>query len=82
MSNGDEPDYPRVKPEYTKKQEGGDHYKGMAIEPLEFILANKIAFSEGSVIRYVVRHRAKGGKQDLLKAIHYLEAIIEHEYSE
>ena len=72
----------REKPKYTEKQEGGDHYKGMVIEPLEFILANKIPFSEGSVIRYVVRHRTKGGKEDLLKAIHYLEAIVEHEYGE
>lgn len=69
-------------PEYLKRQEGGDHYSKMAIQPLEFILANELRFCEGEVIKYVCRHRDKGGAESLRKAIHYIEAIIEHEYRE
>ena len=70
------------KPKWATKQEGGDHYSKMALQPLEFILANKLPFCEGNVIKLVSRHRSKGGAKDLRKAIHYIEAIIEHEYQE
>ena len=60
-------------------QIGGDHYK-LPIQPVTFIHANGIPFIEGNVIKYVVRHRQKNGKQDLLKAIHYLQLLIELEY--
>jgi hypothetical protein len=61
-------------------QVGGDHYKGYAIQPAEFIHKNGIGFAEGNVIKYVCRHRSKGGADDLRKAIHYLEMLIELEY--
>ena len=60
-------------------QVGGDHYKDVAIQPVEYILANGIPFVEGSVIKYVSRWRAKGGIQDLQKAKHFLDILIEHE---
>lgn len=60
-------------------QEGGSHYKGKAIQPVEYILANGIPFVEGSVIKYVTRWRDKGGIEDLRKAKHFLEILIEHE---
>lgn len=63
-------------------QEGGDHYKNLAIQPVEFILANKIPFIEGNVIKYVVRHRNKNGAQDIRKAIHFLNMLLEMEYPE
>ena len=63
------------------KQIGGDHYDH-AIQPIEFILANELGFIEGNVLKYIIRHREKNGKQDLEKAIHYLELLIEHEYPE
>ena len=63
-------------------QIGGDHYRSMAIQPTEYIVRNKLSFPEGCVIKYVSRHRFKGGKQDLEKAIHYLQVIIESEYGE
>jgi Protein of unknwon function (DUF3310) len=66
----------------TERQVGGDHYSGMAIQPVQFIQANGIPFMEGSVIKYVCRHRAKGGRQDLEKAIHFLELLIELDYPE
>ena len=58
-------------------QEGGNHYKEMAIQPVEYIMANGIGFVEGSVIKYVSRWRAKGGVQDLRKARHFLDLLIE-----
>jgi hypothetical protein len=63
-------------------QEGGSHYKDLAIQPIEYILANSIPYAEGSVIKYVTRWRAKGGVQDLKKAKHFLELLIEHEEGE
>jgi hypothetical protein len=62
-----------------KKQVSGNHYK-MPIQPVEFIYKNNIPYIEGNVIKYVCRWRDKGGKTDLLKAIHYLNLLIELEY--
>ena len=65
-----------------KKQIGGSHYKDMAIQPSQFINKNKLLFAEGNAIKYICRHAHKGGKEDLKKAIHYIEMIIERDYSE
>lgn len=62
------------------KQVSGGHYKALAIQPIEYIHANDIPFSEGSVIKYVTRWRTKGGIADLEKAKHFLELLIELEY--
>ena len=62
-----------------EKQEGGSHYKGYSIQPIEYIHANNIPFAEGSVIKYVTRWRDKNGVDDLKKAIHFLELLIELE---
>jgi hypothetical protein len=62
------------------KQIGGSHYKKYKIQPSKFINENKLPFAEGNAIKYIVRHSDKGGKQDLLKAIHYIEMIIERDY--
>ncbi len=58
-------------------QVGGGHYKDAAIQPIQFIFANKIGFAEGNVIKYVYRYSAKNGIEDLQKAKHYLELLIE-----
>lgn len=60
-------------------QEGGDHYKLMKIQPVEYILANNIGFAEGSIIKYVSRWKNKNGIQDLKKARHFLDILIEQE---
>ena len=65
-----------------KKQVGGNHYKSMVIQPSEFINRNKIPFAEGNAIKYLCRHKAKGQKQDLQKAIHYIEMAIERDYAD
>jgi hypothetical protein len=64
------------------KQEGGSHYKNMAIQPLEFIHANDVPFIEANIIKYILRHKTKNKKQDVLKAIHYCELLLELEYAE
>jgi hypothetical protein len=63
-------------------QQGGTHYKDFPIQPVEYIHKNGIGYMEGNVIKYVSRHKSKNGKEDLLKAIHYLEMLIELEYGQ
>ncbi len=63
-----------------QKQIGGYHYKDMEIQPADFINKNKLLFAEGNAIKYICRHKAKGKLQDVEKAIHYLEMIIERDY--
>ena len=58
-------------------QVAGSHYKTMAIQPVEFITRNKIPYIEANVIKYVCRYRNKNGLQDLHKAQHYLDMLIE-----
>lgn len=63
-------------------QVGGNHYKDMAIEPWEYAEANNLSFLEGTVVKYVSRHKSKGGVEDLKKAIHCLELLIESQKKE
>ena len=63
------------------KQIGGSHYRSLKIQPSKFVIENELLFPEGSVIKYICRHRFKNGKEDLLKAIHFIEMIIERDYS-
>lgn len=58
-------------------QVGGDHYKKFVIQPTYFLQQNKVRFIEGNVIKYVLRHEFKNGVEDIKKAIHYLEMILE-----
>ena len=62
-----------------KEQVGGGHYKDLAIQPAEFIHKNGIGYLEGAVIKYVSRWRNKNGLEDLKKARHYLDLLIEME---
>jgi len=74
---------------YTKTEEnkmssldiqvGGGHYKDYAIQPVEFIHKNKIPYIEGCAIKYLCRWREKGGIEDLKKARHYIELLIDLE---
>ena len=60
-----------------KKQVGGSHYLKYKIQPVEFIIKNNIGFVEGNIIKYILRFKEKGGVQDLLKAKHYIELLID-----
>ena len=65
-----------------KKQIGGKHYIKYKIQPSKFVVENKLLYPEGCVIKYILRHQDKGGKQDLLKAKHFIDMIIERDYEE
>ena len=64
------------------KQVGGKHYIKYKIQPSKFVVENKLLYPEGSVIKYILRHQDKGGKEDLLKAKHFIDMIIERDYEE
>ncbi len=61
-------------------QPGGNHYLQKAIQPIEYIQAHDLGFCEGNVIKYVTRHKEKHGREDIEKAIHYLQFILEFQY--
>jgi hypothetical protein len=76
---------PKAQPEPAKKtaltwQEGGQHYKDKAIQPIVYIHANKLGFCEGNVVKYITRHKEKNGAEDIRKVIHYCELLLELEY--
>ena len=64
----------------TDKQVGGSHYKDCAIQPVDYIVENKLDFLEGNVVKYITRHKTKGGIEDIRKVIHYAELILEKKY--
>jgi len=64
----------------TNKQVGGSHYKDCAIQPVDYIVANKHDFLEGNVVKYITRHKTKNGIEDIRKVIHYAELILEKKY--
>ena len=68
--------------EALNKQEGGNHYKGYAIQPVEFAMSNNLDLCQANVVKYTVRFRDKGGVEDLRKARHYLELLAKFEYNE
>lgn len=61
-------------------QVGGGHYKDMEIQPTEFCQRNKLRAIESNIIKYACRHRAKGGREDVKKIIHYAQLLLELEY--
>jgi hypothetical protein len=62
------------------KQVAGTHYKDIPIQPVEYIHANALGYLAGNVVKYISRHKAKGGAEDVRKAIHYCQLILEMEY--
>ncbi len=61
-------------------QIGGEHYKKYAIQPVEFITKNKLGFLEGCVIKRLCRYEDKNGLEDLKKAKHEIDLLIELKY--
>ena len=64
------------------KQVGGMHYKQYQIQPVEFCQKNGLNAIESSIVKYAVRHRDKGGKEDVEKIIHYAKLLLELEYAD
>lgn len=64
-------------------QVGGNHYREGGIQPIQYIEANSLQFLEASVVKRVTRHnRATGkGRQDIEKAIHELQLLLELRYA-
>jgi len=58
-------------------QVGGNHYKDMAIQPLEYIMANNMSYCEANVVKYISRWKSKGGVEDLRKVKHYIDLLID-----
>jgi len=71
-----------LKPSPTKTQVGGNHYSKMAIQPIDYILANNLNWCEANVVKYITRWRQKNGRDDLEKAKHYIDLLIEREFCE
>jgi hypothetical protein len=61
-------------------QVGGDHYKKLKIQPIEYIHANQLPYCEANVVKYISRWRDKGGIKDLEKVKHYVDLLIELEH--
>jgi len=71
--------YPEMDRPANATQVGGTHYKDKKLQPWDAIAAWDCGFLDGNVIKYVVRYRSKGGVEDLKKARHYLDKLIEIE---
>ena len=69
-------------PSSLDEQVGGDHYRKMAIQPIEYIVKNRLGFIEGNIVKYATRHRDKNGAEDVRKIIHYARMLLEMEYGE
>lgn len=62
------------------KQIGGEHYKKYkGIEPWDVVIAWNLGYLDGTALKYIARWRDKNGIEDLKKAIHFLEKLIEVE---
>lgn len=66
----------------NERQEGGDHYKRLGVQPWEAMAAWLTpeafrGFLRGNAIKYLARCEYKGGIEDLKKARHYLDKLIE-----
>ena len=61
-------------------QIGGNHYKNLKIQPIEYIMANNLYYCQGHAIKYLTRYKDKNGLEDLKKAKHYIDILIQLEY--
>jgi hypothetical protein len=68
--------------EALKAQVGGDHYSKLKIQPMEYSMANELNACQHTIIKYVTRYKDKNGKQDLLKAKHTIDLLLQLEYGE
>jgi len=64
----------------NEKQVAGDHYKKYGdIQPWDVVLAWDLGYLEGTALKYIARWQDKGGINDIKKAIHFLEKLVETE---
>ena len=74
--------FPKKEGSALGNQVGGDHYKKMKIQPLEYIHKNDLNFCQGNIVKYITRYKEKNGKEDLEKVKHYVDLLIELEYGD
>lgn len=65
-----------------QRQVGGTHYKDLKIQPIEYVMANDMNYCEANIVKYVTRHHAKGGREDIEKVIHYAQLLLEMKYGD
>jgi len=70
------------KPSALDVQVGGSHYKDMPIQPITYIVENKLDWYQGNIVKYASRHHFKNGAEDLKKVIHYAQMALEKQYKE
>ncbi len=58
-------------------QYGGNHYKTKGIQPWDYVIANNMGYLEGTIVKYLTRYKDKNGVEDLMKARHFLDKLIE-----
>lgn len=70
-----------VEPDRAKygSQVGGKYYQSHSIQPFDIIDEYGLNFYEGCALKYLLRWREKGGIEDLKKAKHYIEILIQKE---
>lgn len=61
------------------RQVAGNHYSKLGVQPMEYALKNNLNYAQANAIKYITRYKDKNGVEDLKKAIHCLELLIEHE---
>ena len=60
-------------------QVGGNHYSSLKIQPMRYSMENGLDPCQHTIIKYVTRFRSKGGIQDLEKAKHVIDLLIQYE---
>jgi hypothetical protein len=68
-----------TKPKSLDMQVGGGHYKDLLIQPAEYVYVNKLGYHEGAVVYYVTRWKEKNYLEDLEKAKHHIQILIDLE---
>jgi len=63
-------------------QIGGNHYNNMTIQPIEYCFKNNLNVCQSKVIKYVTRYKTKNGLEDLQKAKHMIDLLIDFEYGD
>lgn len=67
-------------PSALDSQEGGQHYKSLAIQPVQYMHANQLDYFRGAAVKYVTRDKTKGKAEDIKKVIHFCRIILEMDY--
>jgi hypothetical protein len=69
----------RLSPTPKDTQVGGEHYTKNSIQPIDYILENNLGWCEANAVKYLTRWKNKNGIEDLKKARHYIDLLIDRE---